>query len=115
MAGTLQHIGVLGMRWGRRSAGKSSSDHTTAQALRKKKMHEMSNAELQTLSTRINLERNYKALNPTKLQKGQKAVASALTNYGKLTIAAGTVIAMAATGKTIIRYSQAAYAVARRR
>ena len=80
----LAHYGVLGMHWGVRKLQPTrvkthktppSEDHATAQALKKKKLHEMSNAEVKTLTNRLQLETSYRKLtgeNVTKLDRGQK-------------------------------------------
>ena len=83
----LQHHGILGMKWGVRryqnkdgsltSAGKKrqmSQDAEEASKIKKKKVKEMSNAELRKLTERQNLERNYKSLNPNIISNGKKFV-----------------------------------------
>lgn len=59
---TLQHFGVLGMRWGRRKAQPSgSSDHSRAAAIRAKKPGEViSDKEIATYEKRKNLEDSLK-------------------------------------------------------
>lgn len=72
----LAHYGVKGMRWGR-TTKKSvipSKDHKEAAKLKSKKLPELSNQDLKTLTNRQNLERQYKQLNPSKIKKGQLAV-----------------------------------------
>jgi hypothetical protein len=78
---SLQHVGVLGMKWGKRRSLKehfkdsvkqkygflskkdnASSDHKTASGLKKKKLSEMSNDELKKLTARLSLEKQYKDL-----------------------------------------------------
>jgi hypothetical protein len=72
----LEHFGVLGMRWGKRrkqSGSRSdklttkrvkrsevSDDHREKQGLKKKRVSEMSNAELKKLNERMQLEKQYK-------------------------------------------------------
>lgn len=91
----LLHYGVKGMRWGvrkRRPSGSSpraksstakakppakptarvSSDHVTAQTIKSRKVSELSNAELQMLNRRMELEKKYRDLNPSKIAKGLK-------------------------------------------
>ena len=99
----LAHVGVLGMKWGRRkSKSTPSQDHINASKLKKKKLKEMSNDEIQTLSRRIRLEQEYRSLNPSTLAKGKKAVNSTLSTFGQITAAVGTVTAMITLGKKII-------------
>lgn len=97
----LYHYGVLGMKWGvrrnRKAASLSTSntkpktkripseDHLQAQQLKKKKLYEMSNKELETLTRRMQLEQNYKNLNRQQISKGQKFVTDILTEVGKET------------------------------
>ena len=99
--GELYHYGVLGMKWGvrrnRKAASSSTSntkpktkripseDHLQAQQLKKKKLYEMSNKELETLTRRMQLEQNYKNLNRQQISKGQKFVTDILTEVGKET------------------------------
>lgn len=99
----LVHIGVLGMKWGRRKAKLTpSQDYINASKLKKKKLKEMSNDEIQTLSRRIRLEQEYRSLNPSTLAKGKKAVNSTLSTFGQITAAVGTVTSMITLGKKII-------------
>lgn len=94
----VKHYGIKGMKWGvRRKEGAdgrvvggskrpASSDHTEAQALRKKKVSELSNAELRRLNDRMNLEQNYARLmanNPSKFSKGLKTTQEILKTAGQ--------------------------------
>ena len=117
----LYHYGIKGMRWGVRrfqnkdggltSAGRKrysrdaddlSEDAKAASALRKKRVDQMSNAELKKLNERMQLERNYKQLNPSSVKKGlaiagtvigaMGTIASLYDNGGKL-IKIGTKVA----------------------
>lgn len=84
----LCHYGVLGMKWGvrrDRSSGGSkkrrtsnmSQDARDAAQLKKKRVSEMSNAELRRLNDRQQLEQNYARLNPSKIKKGIAFVTAA--------------------------------------
>ena len=81
----LAHYGVLGMKWGVRkkqvSTGSKTSrrqkrratyskDYLESEPLRKKNYKQLSNAELNKLNKRMNLEQNYKRLNPKGIDKG---------------------------------------------
>jgi hypothetical protein len=85
----LEHFGVKGMRWGvrRRHPGSSSSSHPsgpiTSEAARaarlgtRAKTHgtkSLTNAELQVLVTRLNLENQYGKLNPQQVNAGKTFV-----------------------------------------
>ena len=94
----LYHWGIKGMKWGVRKDRKVSEDAATAKALKKKKLDELSNAELKKLNERKNLEQQYKNLNPGAIKKGLKFVgaaaavlgtAAALYNNGNSVVKAG--------------------------
>ena len=78
----IAHYGVLGMKWGVRRNKSSSSDHTRSRELKKKKLHELTDEELKTLNNRLNLEQNYRRLNPSVVAIGSKFVVGYLTKYG---------------------------------
>ena len=98
MDNELYHYGVLGMKWGvRRDRSRSGSsgsyrrkktrlnlsdDARTAEKLKKKKLGEMSNAELRKLNERQNLERNYRQLNKSHIAKGMAFITSAAATTG---------------------------------
>jgi len=92
----LQHYGKIGMRWGKRSSGKgsssgskkksshpSSADHLEKVQLKKKKLHTMSNVEVEKLNKRLQLEKQYKELNKSTLSTGKKLVGSLLLAAAK--------------------------------
>lgn len=75
----LYHYGVPGMKWGKRrsrssSSTKGSEDHEKAKELKLKGTKNLSNAELKTLNQRMQLESQYKNLDPSKVKKGMKIV-----------------------------------------
>ena len=90
----LYHHGILGMKWGirrfqkkdgslttsgRKRYSNSSEDYNTTQNLKKKKLNEMSNAELRKLNERQQLERTYHQFNKSRISKGIALVSSAVT------------------------------------
>jgi len=101
----LQHVGVLGMHWGHRSSSSASEDYTTARKIGSKKLSDMSNAEIQKLNTRMQLEVNYKSMHPGKITKGARAFSKAVTIIGTLTAASATIGAGAALGKKFLNNS----------
>jgi len=101
---TLQHYGILGMQWGKRKArGPSSSEHTTASELKKKKAHELTNEEIRQYAARVALEKQYKDLTATRVQRGKAAAASILATSGKQVLTAATTAAMMKYGKELLR------------
>lgn len=89
------HYGKMGMHWGRRSGGTTttttttsttsssasktpSSDHQQAQELKTRKLSTMSNAEVKTLNTRMQLELAYKSLNAKPASKTEKFIKKVL-------------------------------------
>ena len=95
----LMHYGVLGMKWGvrrgtssstggpkKRKASRVSDDARDAAQLKKKRVSEMSNAELRRLNERQQLEQNHARLNPSKVKKGL-AIASGIVGTATATMA----------------------------
>lgn len=81
----LRHHGVLGMRWGRKHGSSESSnpDHQTAHALKGKRVQDMSNDELRTLTNRIQLEKQFKEARRQDMSPGKKLVADVMMQAGK--------------------------------
>lgn len=109
----LYHFGVKGMRWGVRKARSSSGsskkkrtktdgwsdDAKEAYRIKKKKVNQMSNAELRKVNERRNLERNYKQLNPNAVKRGIAVVATT-------TAALGTMAALYNNGSNLVKIGQ---------
>lgn len=82
----LEHAGVKGMRWGVRryqnkdgsltAAGRKrySDDYVRAKTLKKKRLSQLSNAELRDLNNRMQLENQYKSLKKQRVSAGRKFV-----------------------------------------
>lgn len=91
MENELTHYGIKGMKWGVRRyqnkdgsytpAGRKrrnwSEDAITAREIKKKKVKQMSNAELKKLNERTRLEQEYSRLNPSTVKKGWTYVGAA--------------------------------------
>lgn len=105
----LYHYGVLGMKWGVRRGqnkldkidrkskkGNWSPEATEVAKIRTKKVSQMTNAELNKVNNRKNLERNYSQLNPGAVKKG-------LAIAGTVAGALGTVVALQANGGKVIK------------
>jgi len=83
--GVLKHFGIPGMRWGHRGKKPSriSEDAARKNQLKKKRVSEMSNAELKALNERLQLERQYKDLSSKDISAGRKFVQDILKDVGK--------------------------------
>lgn len=101
---TLKHFGILGMKWGRKSASKpgtthvpeqthnsetaskkkptNSDDYEIARTLKKKNPKTMTNKELKDLNARLQLEKSYRELKSADMQKGIDSVKS-IVSTGK--------------------------------
>lgn len=97
----LYHYGIKGMKWGIRryqnkdgtltAAGKKrereqtkgwSKEAKEARRIKRKSVNQMTNKELQTLNRRLDLEANYKRLNPSAAQRGLAYVRAAAAAIG---------------------------------
>lgn len=111
----LEHHGIKGQKWGVRrfrnadgtltSAGKRrakverSAESANVKEIRKKKISQMSNKELQEANSRLQLERQYKDLTRKK-SLGKKAVQAFIAT-------AGTIAAVEGAAKTYKRVGEA--------
>lgn len=110
----LYHYGIQGMKWGVRhyqnkdgtltNAGKKrrsktegwSDDAKEANRIKKKKIDEMSNAELRKINERQQLERNYR-------QNNKSAIAKGIAIAGATAAAIGTLNNLYANGDIAIK------------
>ena len=67
---------------GKRRYGEPSDDHKVAKEIKKKRVDQMSNAELKKLNERTRLEQEYEKLNPNIVKKGWKYVGAAVGVMG---------------------------------
>ena len=83
MGQTLQHYGVLGMRWGVRRNRIHSNEHLRSKSLRKKHLSEMTNDELREITNRMQLEQQYRDLKKRQLNPGVKFARDLLVEVGR--------------------------------
>jgi hypothetical protein len=83
----LEHYGTKGMKWGVRKKRSASDDAKAAARHRGKKPSELSNDELRKLNERLNLEQNYSRMNPSRVQRGQRAATQILAVGGTVNAA----------------------------
>lgn len=102
----LKHVGVLGMRWGHRKTPKTvSKDHAIASKIKSKKLSQMSNDEIRTLSNRIRLEQEYKNLNPSKIKRGKIALTNTMTTLGQISTGIATITTLVIAGKKVYSFA----------
>lgn len=82
----LEHFGVKGMKWGvrKRAASnvRSSSDARKTAKAKGKPIHALTNKQLRDATERLNLEQNFKKVNPGKVETGKKAALEVLATVG---------------------------------
>lgn len=87
----LKHYGVVGMKWGVRRAKRQASqsdDYKESRSIMKKKIDQMSNAELKTVNNRLNLEANYREVSKRNISSGRKWVNTVLVGAATATATA---------------------------
>ena len=115
----LYHWGIKGMKWGvrryqnadgtltdagKRRYGDPSDDSKMAKEIKKKRVDQMTNAELKKLNERVRLEQEYKKLNPNTVSKGWKYV-------GATVGVMGTAIALHNNSKQLINIGKDVVAI----
>lgn len=87
----LKHFGRLGMKWGQRifgsrqptgPTGPKSEDHIKSRQIKRKPVSEMSTQELQQLTQRLNLEKQYSQLNPKQVSAGKRIASKFVSKIG---------------------------------
>lgn len=123
----LYHYGIKGMKWGIRryqnkdgtltAAGKKrerektrgwSKEAKEARRIKRKSVHQMTNKELQTLNRRMDLEANYRRLNPNAVKRG-------LTYVAAVGGAMGTVLTLRNNSEQLIKAGRSVVEFARSR
>lgn len=90
----IEHFGIKGMRWGvRRSRVKTSSDFRKTAPLRRRKPKQLTNKQLRDVNARLNLEQNFRRMNPSTVQKGHSAAKNIIA-------LSGTAVALASLAQT---------------
>lgn len=97
-ANFLKHVGVLGMKWGKRkgktksktksktttkSEPTNSKEHEVKVTLKKKRLSELSNQEIKMINERLQLEKLYKDLTKIERSAGQKFVIELLQDTAR--------------------------------
>lgn len=86
---------------------KMSADAKEVAGLKAKRAGELSNEELQKIAKRMELEKRYKDLNPTKVAKGKKKIEGVFSGVAKTAGIIGSVTVLAVTGKKVLEYAVA--------
>lgn len=95
---TLIHAGKKGMKWGVRK-DRRSSDAKAIAPLRKKSASTLSNDDIKKVVTRMQLEKQYKDINPRGVNKGLRGIKATVDGFsaGEKTII--TAVALAGSAK----------------
>lgn len=109
--GELKHVGILGMKWGRRKAP-NSTDYEEARVLRKKKTKQMTNKELETFLKRADLETRMKKIKGDDVVSGTKKINAVLETIGKVAATVTTVAVLAKKGQKVYEVLKKAKKVA---
>jgi hypothetical protein len=95
----LAHYGKKGMKWGVKKAS-LSPEHASVKSIRKSKAKSLTDAELKQAIGRMNLEKQYKDLNPKGISKANKIALSILA-IGT-TINSAMIFANSPAGKAVV-------------
>lgn len=76
---TLAHFGIIGMKWGvRRESSGGSEDHRRAKELKSRGIKHLSNAEINDLLKRLQLEKQMRDVSVNELKRGEEIVKTIL-------------------------------------
>ena len=107
--GELYHYGIKGQKWGiRRYQNKNGTLKPAGKKRRKDTSNwsddanEMSNAELQKLNNRQNLERQYSQLNPSTVKRGIAAIGATAAFMGTILKVYNNSDKIVAAGKRVV-------------
>lgn len=114
MAEEIWHHGIKGMKWGVRHTPEQLGHRTGSKSAKKDDSHEdykkahdtksvkkMSDAELRARLNRLNMEKQYSQMNPTRVERGRKILNSTLKVAGGVAAASTTVITLHNNWNTI--------------
>jgi len=82
----LKHYGVLGMRWGKRKGSKQSRDSRGTAKIKKTRIKQLTNKQLQTANTRMNLEKNFKRNKKKDFSGAKKTIGGILKVIGSIKV-----------------------------
>lgn len=113
MAEELWHHGIKGQKWGVRHTPEQLG-HGGGKSAKKEKAHEdykkahdsksvktMSDAELRSRLNRLNMEKQYSQMNPTRVERGQKILSTTLKVAGTVAAASSTAVTIKNNWSTI--------------
>ena len=114
MAEEIWHHGIKGMKWGVRhtpeqlghksggtSVKKDDSHEDYKKAHDSKSVKKMSDAELRSRLNRLNMEKQYSQMNPSRVERGRKILTSTLKVAGTVAAASTTAITLKNNWNTI--------------
>lgn len=107
MAEEIWHHGIKGQKWGVRHTPEQLGHKSGGKAVKKDDSHEdykkahdtksvkkMSDAELSSRLKRLNMEKQYSQMNPSRVERGRKALSSTLKVAGTVAAATSTAITL---------------------
>lgn len=114
MAEEIWHYGILGMKWGVRRTPEQLGRGTKGQKAKADDSHEdykkahdsksvkkMSDAELRSRLTRLNMEQQYSKMNPTRVARGRQILNTSMKVVGTVAATSSTVITLRNNWNTI--------------